>query len=251
MAAGFIPKRADDDLGGIWKNPRAFLNCFSRGFTGFVEIDVVVHLKSNPDANGVFLEGEVGDDGVGEEVVGVVDNDAVGIADAGASEAEVDDVSPGSPMSADRVDFDPVAHANRSVGDEENSGEDIGESFLGRHADCNAGDAGAGQEGRNLDSVNAQADEEGDEDEDDDVEALEEMNEAVIEIIVSAGSHLLHAPKDDARDDEVDDESSHQKQPGLGPGSERIKEFEHEREPIVARVAWPRHFREVLFRKNL
>jgi hypothetical protein len=81
------------------------LNCFSRGFTGFVEIDVVVHLKSNPDANGVFLEGEVGDDGVGEEVVGVVDNDAVGIADAGASEAEVDDVSPGSPMSADRSRF--------------------------------------------------------------------------------------------------------------------------------------------------
>ena len=98
--------------------------------------------------------------------------------------------------------------------------------------------------------MNAQADEEGDEDEDDDVEALEEMNEAVIEIIVSARSHLLHAPKDDARDDEVDDESSDQKHPGLGPGFERIKEFEHERDPIVARASWPRHFREVLFRKN-
>ena len=144
MAAGFIPKRTDDDLGGIRKNPRAFLNCFSRGLTGFVEIDVVVHLKANPDADGVFLKGEVGDDGVGEEVVGVVDNDAVGVADAGASEAEVDDVSPGPPMAADGVDFDPVAHANRSVGDEENSGEDIGESFLGGHADGDAGDAGAG-----------------------------------------------------------------------------------------------------------
>lgn len=242
MAAGFIPKRTDDDLGGIRKNPGAFLNCFSRGLTGFVQIDVVVHLKANPDADGVFLEGEVGDDGVGEEVVGVVDNDAVGIADAGASEAEVDDVSPGSPMSADGVDFDPVAHANRSVGDEENSGEDIGESFLGGHADCNACDTGAGQEGRNLDSVNVQADEEGDEDEDDDIEALEEMNETVIEIIVSACSYFLHAPQDDARDDEVDDEGGDQKQPGPGPSFERIKEFEYERESVAACVAWLRHF---------
>jgi hypothetical protein len=71
---------------------------------------------------------------------------------------------------------------------------------------------------------------------------LEEMNETVIEIIVSACSYFLHAPQDDARDDEVDDEGGDQKQPGPGPSFERIKEFEYERESVAACVAWLRHF---------
>ncbi len=250
MAAGFVPERAHDDFRGIGEDAWAFLNGLAGGFTSMIKIDVVVDLKADPDADGTFFEGEIGDDGIGEKVVGVVDDDAVGIADAGTAEAEIDDISPGTPVAADGVDFNTVAYPDRTVGNEKNSGEDVGESFFGRHADGDARDSGAGEKGGDFDSVNSQGDEEGDEDEDEDVEALEKVNEAVIEIVVGLGGHFLHATQDEPRNDEMSDESGEKKESGLGPSTEVLNKIEHGLNAIVACAAWRRHFREARFRQS-
>ena len=47
-----------------------------------------------------------------------------------------------------------------------------------------------------LNSVNAQGDQKCDEDENDNVEALQKMNEPVIEVIVGARGHFSHAVQD-------------------------------------------------------
>ena len=131
MAAVIIPDTADDDVCGVRHDCGGGVDGFFGNALDLVEVGIVVDLEADTDADWLVEVGEVGDDGVGEHRVRVVEDDAVGVADLSTAESDFCHVSPATPVLAWAFDFDPVADTDRAIGDEEYAGKYIRESFLG------------------------------------------------------------------------------------------------------------------------
>ena len=103
------------------------------------------------------------------------------------------------------------------IGDEKNPGQDVGERFLGREADGNSDDARAGEEGRDLDLVNLENDEEEGKAEDHEVEAPDEIDQAIVEVVVGRARQFVQCADENEADEEVDEKGPRHFDAGLFP----------------------------------
>lgn len=136
-------------------------------------------------------------------------------ADLRPPQADIDDVSPAAPVFSRGLDLYAVTDPRRLVGDK----EDAGEGFLGGQANRNSDDARAGEEGGDFDSVDLEDDQGEDEDEEEEIEAPDEVDQTIVEIVVGGRRHAVESAQENEADKEVDEERAGDGQGGLLPGA--------------------------------
>ena len=96
-----------------------------------------------------------------------------------------------STTSPDAFDLDPVADAQGPVDDEEDAGEHVAEGLLGGETQGDAGDAGPRQQGRDVHLPDVEDADEDQEQDQQGPEALDEVEHAVVHVVVGPGGEAL------------------------------------------------------------